>query len=192
MYGSGETCGMYIDPKVHSEDEHLFQQKIRGLLREMEPVSSRWPKVHVFGSARRLFRRRFDVTAPLFTSGCPAVSERAMSLLQPVWEGYVEWLPLKHRGDLKFYIAHPLAVFDVLDKAKSAITYVTGYPEEAQFITSLHKEWIYDSDDLFNTPIFCTPESAGRAHFVSSETVNFIKANGISGAAFEKIGISSR
>jgi hypothetical protein len=192
MFGSGDTCGMYIDTNVHSKDKRLLTRQLRELLTGTGPLSSRWPEVHVFGSTRRLFRRRFDVTAPLFTPGCPAISERAMKLLQPCWGDVVEWLPLEHRGGRRFYIAHPLAVFNVLDRENSAITYVTGYPEEARYITSLHREWIFDSADLSGVPIFCTPESRGRAPYVSSESVDFINGNGIRGAAFEEIGIRTR
>ena len=191
LYASGETNGMYIVKESLEIAPHLFERQVRELLTTPGRIGDRWPVINVYGSTRRLFRRRFDIAAPLFTHGCPAMSKRAMERLRGATEGFVEWLPLKHRGGLEFFIAHPLLMLDVIDKTKSQITYVSGHENVPKYVTSLHREWIHETKELDQTPIFCTPESAGRAPYVTREIMELFAAEQITGAAFETLGISS-
>lgn len=190
LYGSGDTCGLYLDDKIHTVDSHLLGREAREKIACKGSIQHDWPELHVHGSVGRFFKRRFDVVAPQFTSGCPAFTERAMTLLRRHWKDDVEWLPTKHRGGLAFFIAHPLRNLDAQHREKSKITYVPGYPEEPRYITSLHDDWIYEAPELKTVQVFCTPESAGRALYVSDETKLFFNQNKITGAAFEAIGVT--
>ncbi|HBE71041.1 MAG TPA: hypothetical protein DDW52_23085 [Planctomycetaceae bacterium] len=191
LYGSGDSCGLYIDDAVHGEESHLLGQDIREKIEKNGNVLEDWPDVHVFGSAKRFLRRRYDVVAPQFTAGCPGFTERAMALLKSHWSD-IEWLPLKHRGGIYFFIAKPLLRFDVQDHGKSSISYLTGYPREPQNVTSLYRDWIHEFPELESLRSFCTPESVGRSHYVSEETKAFFYQNHITGAAFESIGVTPR
>ena len=189
MHASSDAEGLYLVEDNLPKEDYLFERDLRGLLELSGAIKDDWPSFDVYSAYANPKHLQLDFAAPLFVWRS-AVSKHAMECLRSRLESYVEWLPLSLQDGREFFVPHPLTMVDALDTDKSAITYVDGYPKEPKYITSVHHEWIHEVEALDGVPIFRTPETAGREVFVSSDLVNFIQSQGITGAAFAPVQLT--
>ncbi len=189
LYASSDAEGLYlVDDKLPTE-EHLYEQQLRELLQSTDSLIGRWPSLLVSNAYANRKHLCLDFAMPSFVWRS-AISQKAMELLHEELDGHVEWLPVQLGDGREFFLPHPLVVVDALDTRKSAITYVSGYPREPKYVTSVHKEWMRDVADLKGVPMFRTPETLGREVYISAKLADFIRSTELTGASFAPVELS--
>lgn len=190
LYASSDAEGLYLVKDELPIESYLYERQLREWLQTTGSVIEQWPALRVFNG----FANRKHLSLDFAMAGFAfrtAMSRRAMERMREKLGSYVEWLPLQVQDGREFFLPHPLVVVDALDKERSAITYVTDYPMEPEYVTSVHGEWMYDDEKLEGVPMFRTPETLFREVYVSAEFAEFIEESELSGVCFSPVQLSS-
>jgi hypothetical protein len=111
-------------------------------------------------------------------------SDRAWSSLSPLIESDVQTIELRHSSGAKYYVIHPLAVFDALDRERSH----TAYNPILEDISCVHNA-VLKASSLGKSNLFEIPEFAGVGFFVTEVVKDAIESHGLTGAVLKNVDL---
>ncbi len=181
IYRTIPLSDQYQHVWYHDEDDDLFN-----LLRKGLPVGERWTKPRLIYDKPCRKRANRDIV-PDFPPLLPTLlitSARALGEIEPLVEGKVEILPVKHPAGGEFYALNVVRVIDCLDLPHCE---TNASPDDPTgFFTVVYK-YAFHEEMLVGEHIFKVPQLTGLDIYVSQEFRRRVKAAKLLGLGFVRV-----
>ncbi|QJC53577.1 hypothetical protein HGI30_19925 [Paenibacillus albicereus] len=140
-----------------------------------KPMKEDWVPFEV----RHLSKKSLPTDCTGVGGGVPIISERALTVLQPMIDRNVEVLPFIH-PEKPYYAINVTTVLEALDYEKAIYTRNPRYP---QVITDIER-YAFRPEIIGDNAIFKTPEFRGTEVYVTDTFKQAVEAADLKGFAF--------
>lgn len=189
------------------DNDEISHELHNPIIRGTNPLSPTWEPLHVIwmdDSDPEYYSggpsiNHADISHLWNFFGCPLLSQRAVSILRPILNDKVEFLPLVCDEPNVFVMMKVLNVFDyseVLDEAKSKIFWSpqtkrmieAGFPKEFDSCLSRGSHvLIFKESVVENQLIFKIQQCDTKYTFVTQQFVDIITQNNLTGGKFTRV-----